>query len=252
MHKILIIEDSSMLRTHIKSALQNNGYEDVVAIETADLMIDSPYLYLQNVKLIIMDIGLPGTNGIDATHWLRNHSEYNTIPVIFLTSRSDIPTVKNALNAGGVDYIVKPFEEKQLIKRVENILKNQLLKQENRVPYIDDKEIEKLLSIEYSRAIRGKQSVAFMRVKVEGNLIQRAVVKMAEVLREIDQILIRKNKAILLILPLTDEAGTKIVLDKITKSLGMDDIVIKESNVVNVTADRDATSLAKLVAGVLS
>jgi len=227
--KILIIEDSNLVRLKIKSVLENSGFKDIIETNSADLIVDKPYVYLQNVELIIMDISLPGISGIEAAYWLKTNINYSKIPVIFLSGTSDSITVKNALKAGGVDYIVKPFEEMDLIKRVSHIIGRPQNIPKDTSLTIDIDEAKKIISIEYSRSVRGKQPVSFIIMKVN-NDIEESINKITKTLRQIDQIFILTRKKILLVLPLTDESGLKVVVDKIEKRLnikGKDDILKK-------------------------
>lgn len=64
MYKILIVEDSNLVRLKIIKTLEKHGFTNTVGINSADLIIEKPYLYLKDVELIIMDIGLPGISGI--------------------------------------------------------------------------------------------------------------------------------------------------------------------------------------------
>ncbi|KUO59242.1 MAG: hypothetical protein APF84_09935 [Gracilibacter sp. BRH_c7a] len=229
MPKILIIEDSNLVRLKIKSVLENSGFKDIIETNSADLIVDKPYVYLQNVELIIMDISLPGISGIEAAYWLKTNINYSKIPVIFLSGTSDSITVKNALKAGGVDYIVKPFEEMDLIKRVSHIIGRPQNIPKDTSLTIDIDEAKKIISIEYSRSVRGKQPVSFIIMKVN-NDIEESINKITKTLRQIDQIFILTRKKILLVLPLTDESGLKVVVDKIEKRLnikGKDDILKK-------------------------
>lgn len=184
MSKILIVEDSNLVRLKIKSVLETNGFKDIVESNSADLIVEKPYVYLQNVGLIIMDISLPGISGIEAAYWLKTNINYGSIPLIFLSGTSDSTTVKNALKAGGVDYIVKPFQEADLIKRVTYILGKPQHISEDTFTTIDIDEAKKNISIEYSRAVRGKQPVSFIMVIVNKKDIKESINKITETLRQ--------------------------------------------------------------------
>lgn len=239
MSKILIVEDSNLVRLKIKSVLETNGFKDIVETNSADLIVEKPYVYLQNVKLIIMDIGLPGISGIEAAYWLKTNINYSKIPVIFLSGTSDSTTVKNALKAGGVDYIVKPFEETDLIKRVTYILGKPVSIPEDTSPILDMDEAKKIIYIEYSRSVRGKQPVSFIMIKVSKNDIIDSINKIRETLRQIDQIFHLKSEDILVNLPLTDESGAKIVVEKIENCLNKEANIITKISTFTVIGDKD-------------
>lgn len=251
MPKILIVEDSNLVRLKIKSVLEKNGFNDVVEINSADIIVDKPYVYLQNVKLIIMDIGLPGISGIEAAYWLKTNINYSNIPVIFLSGTSDSATVKNALIAGGVDYIVKPFAEIDLIKRVTNIIGRPQIIPIETFPTISIEEVKKIITIEYSRAVRGKQPVSFIICKVKNNSIKESVNIITEAIRQIDQIFVLKSEGIVVVLPLTDDSGLKIVVDKIANCLYKEKITIAKISTFTVI-DEKSQPLEELIKNMLN
>jgi len=250
-YKILIVEDSNLVRLKIIKTLEKHGFTNTVGINSGDLIIEKPYLYLKDVELIIMDIGLPGISGIEAAYWLKTNVHYAKTPVIFLSATSDSITVRNALKAGGVDYIVKPFEENDLIKRVQKIVGSPQTLSQDTIPTIDEEQAKKIISIEYSRSVRGKQPVSFIRLKVPKNDIKQSMAKLTDVLRQIDQVYVLKNEEILIILPLTDDNGSKIVEKKIENSLVKNKILIDKTLSLAVNHNK-AQTLEELIQDILA
>lgn len=72
--------------------------------------------------LILMDIMLPGINGVDVTHQLKSTPELAQIPVIMITGNSDRTAVAKSLQVGAIDFVVKPFNREVLRKKVEKFL----------------------------------------------------------------------------------------------------------------------------------
>ncbi len=101
--------------------------------------------------LIIIDINLPGKNGLEICRELRNNK--NTTPVIFLTSNTEKETLLNSFRIGGDDYIEKPFDKEELILRIEAILrrpKNSFLKEKIKCgDFYLNTELKKLFFKEY-------------------------------------------------------------------------------------------------------
>ncbi|MCW2277978.1 diguanylate cyclase domain-containing protein [Heliophilum fasciatum] len=125
---ILIVDDSSMVRSFLHITLCSEGY-DVVGMETAEAALDflfAPH-HAQSTDLILMDLVLPGQNGIDATKELKNNEFTCDIPVIMITSVTDTTLLDDAFSAGAVDYIVKPIKTRELLARIRSSL---LLKKE--------------------------------------------------------------------------------------------------------------------------
>ncbi len=77
--------------------------------------------------IILMDINLPDQDGFELTKELKNNPATKNIPVIFLTVRNTKIDVLHAVNAGGSDFIGKPFNEEELKNRVEKALKDKQL-----------------------------------------------------------------------------------------------------------------------------
>lgn len=116
MSKILIVEDDDYICSSLKEALELKNYEVVIAKnakQTKEKMNSS-------IDLIIMDIQLPDGNGIILCQQIRH--EYHT-PLLFLTCKNDEETIVEGLNAGGDDYVCKPFGIKELYARIHSLLR---------------------------------------------------------------------------------------------------------------------------------
>jgi two-component system, OmpR family, response regulator len=116
--KLLVIEDDNQTRDYIVSGLKESGHR-------ADFAKDGfEGLYLareENYDLLIVDRMLPGLDGLNVVKKLR--FEGNTVPVLFLTAMGGIDDRVDGLNAGGDDYLVKPFAFSELIARVNALLR---------------------------------------------------------------------------------------------------------------------------------
>ncbi len=116
-HNILVIDDDTRLRTLLGKFLEENGFKVSLAKDSAEakeIMLNSKF------DLLIVDVMMPGENGVDFTANLRISSK---IPVIMLTARGEFEDRIKGLEAGADDYLPKPFEPKELLLRVNNILK---------------------------------------------------------------------------------------------------------------------------------
>jgi len=116
---ILIVDDDTRLRQLLAKYLANNGYfvsEAPSAIEAED------FLNLVRVDAIIMDIMMPHKNGDIFTQELRKKGL--TTPIIMLTAMGDTNSRITGLEAGADDYLPKPFEPKELLLRLGNLLKH--------------------------------------------------------------------------------------------------------------------------------
>lgn len=120
MAKLLIVDDSTMLRDMLNYALNEGGYTDVVeAIDGVDGLSKAKSA---TFDLIITDINMPNMDGIDLVSELRKIPQYSKTPILVLTTeRSDEMKAKGKV-AGATGWIVKPFVPDQLLKAVNIVL----------------------------------------------------------------------------------------------------------------------------------
>ena len=128
MKKILLIEDSESIAKGLQFSLEQEGYN----VEITD---SSKYAKEQILKekydLVILDISLPDGNGFEVCEYIKKNTD---IPVIFLTARDEETNIVLGFDIGADDYVTKPFRTRELISRINNVLrrqKNQLNKRDN-------------------------------------------------------------------------------------------------------------------------
>ena len=116
---ILIVEDHELTRFGLKTALESCEYaEEVYEAESAETAIS--IVNDKKIDLVIMDLGLPGMNGIEATENIKNH--FPEIKVVVLTSHNDSQEVLNSLKAGANAYCSKEINPTRLISVVQSVL----------------------------------------------------------------------------------------------------------------------------------
>ena len=118
-NRILIIDDEPDVTELLKYKLEQNGYVCQV--------VNNPLSFISvarefNPNLIILDIMMPELNGLQLCKMVRSDPNMNTIPIIFLTARGEVEDRIKGLESGGDDYMAKPFNAKELLLRVGNIL----------------------------------------------------------------------------------------------------------------------------------
>lgn len=113
MSHILIAEDESRIAALIEKGLQSHGFTTAIAedAETALRMVQS-----QDFNLMILDLGLPGKDGLEVLEELRGQGEQ--VPIIILTARDDIHDKLAGLEGGADDYMTKPFRFEELLARI--------------------------------------------------------------------------------------------------------------------------------------
>ncbi len=117
-YKILVVEDEANIRSMVSTMLETSGYQALLATtcSSAKLMFDS---YLPD--LVILDLGLPDTDGLDFIKYVRIDSSK---PIIVLSARTNEKDKVLALDLGANDYVTKPFGSAELLARIRATLRN--------------------------------------------------------------------------------------------------------------------------------
>ncbi len=117
--RILIAEDSAATRTAISAMLKRMGYDVVVALNGEEAV---EMARQEKPDLILMDIMMPLMDGIEALKLIRGDIRLRAIPIVMLTSTTDVRMVTEAIESGANDYIAKPFSVTLLTERVERYI----------------------------------------------------------------------------------------------------------------------------------
>jgi DNA-binding response OmpR family regulator len=119
MNRILIAEDEPRIAAFIEKGLRSHGFTTAVAYDAdsaTNMALSSGF------DLMILDLGLPGKDGLDLLEELRGQGE--NFPVIILTARDDIQDKVAGFEAGADDYVTKPFRFEELLLRIKARLRN--------------------------------------------------------------------------------------------------------------------------------
>ncbi|ATZ73457.1 hypothetical protein CWC33_06955 [Idiomarina sp. X4] len=117
--KILIVEDDVVLRELLEFLLQREGYETHCCNDGSEAQ---DWLRGSTPDLVLLDLQLPIISGAQLIQWLRNREPSRAIPILVLTSLQDDDDIANALDSGANDYMVKPFQPKELQARLRKLL----------------------------------------------------------------------------------------------------------------------------------
>jgi len=127
MDKVLIVDDNPVNVKVLSSTLAESGY-DLLTANTGERAI----MVAERAKpdLVLLDINMPGIDGYETCRRLKASDTTKDIPVIFLSALNEIENKIEGFEVGGVDYIAKPFNQKEVCIRVENHLKISKLSRE--------------------------------------------------------------------------------------------------------------------------
>lgn len=120
MKKILIIEDDDHIIELLKFNVENNGYEVIAAMDGHDGLNKA---INELPDLILLDLMLPGIDGIDICNKLKNKDRTKDIPIIMLTAKGHETDKILGLEIGADDYITKPFSVRELMTRIKVIFR---------------------------------------------------------------------------------------------------------------------------------
>ena len=157
MKKILLVEDNDTIIMGLKYSLEQEGFQ---FISTKTKKETQEIIEKQRVDLVLLDITLIDGNGFDICKLIKEKFD---IPVIFLTAQDDETTVVEGLDLGADDYVVKPFRNRELISRINSVLRryDKNIENSNIIQYKDvkidvdmakvykDNNVVELTSLEY-------------------------------------------------------------------------------------------------------
>ena len=121
--KILVVDDEENIRELVKFNLEKEGYQVITACDGSEAIKAA----CDNLPdLIVLDIMLPGVDGLAVCRTLSNYPETKRIPIIMLSARSEELDKVLGLEMGADDYVTKPFSPRELVARVKARLRRQL------------------------------------------------------------------------------------------------------------------------------
>jgi PAS domain S-box-containing protein len=124
---VLVIEDNLDMQNHIKRVVEQQHHCLLATSGEQGLLIAEEYI----PDLIVCDIMLTGIDGFEVLKQLKENELTSHIPVILLTARSDLDSRLHGLNLQADEYLSKPFNQQELLIRIENLIENRKLLQQN-------------------------------------------------------------------------------------------------------------------------
>src|SRR6266851_10077190 len=116
---LLVVDDDARLRELLRRYLSDNGFRVTAAADAAKARAR---LASFAFDLMVLDAMMPGENGLDLTAALRGEPAEPRIPILLLTAMGEPEDRVNGLEQGADDYLAKPFEPRELVLRIRNIL----------------------------------------------------------------------------------------------------------------------------------
>jgi diguanylate cyclase (GGDEF)-like protein len=251
---VLIAEDDRMTRQAVFKVLSDHGLR-VEAVEDGQQALDR--VRKGGVDLCVLDIIMPKLSGIECCRIVKSVSEDRFLPVILLTSKNDVESRIEGLRIGADDYVGKPFDERELTARVDNMLRikrahddvleskrrlEQLAIQDELTGVYNYRYLHTRLSEEFKRAQRYRYPLACAMIDIDhfktfndefghdvGDIVLREVAhRISGAVREVDVVARYGGEEFLLVLPNTHFAGALTVADRVWRSVGQKPIQVGE------------------------
>ncbi|MBP7792046.1 MAG: response regulator transcription factor [Candidatus Goldbacteria bacterium] len=117
---IFVVDDEKDIRELVSVNLKKYGFKSKEFSDGSSMLVALPRI---KPDLIILDVMMPGMDGIEITKKLKSDKNYNDIPIIILTAKTDETDKIVGLEMGADDYVSKPFSPKELIARIKAVLR---------------------------------------------------------------------------------------------------------------------------------
>jgi len=117
---ILIVDDSESIREVVNFTLANAGFEVLVAVDGSNAL---NYLDGRTIDLVLTDLHMPEMDGIQLIKKIRENETYSKIPILFLTTESQLNKKNEAKEAGATGWIIKPFVPAKLLAAISKVIR---------------------------------------------------------------------------------------------------------------------------------
>jgi diguanylate cyclase (GGDEF)-like protein len=244
--KVLVADDDHNARQHMAQLLERHGMQ----VEFAE---DGPRAVARardmDLDLVLLDIMMPGLDGLDCCRLIKGITQDSFLPVILLTAKSDTDSRVTGLRIGADDYVCKPFDERELLARVNNLVRlkrmhdhindargrlEQLAVQDDLTSLYNYRYLHTRLNEEFKRAERYREPLACVMVDIDhfkrvndrhghdvGDAVLReTAARIRKAVREIDVVTRYGGEEFLLVLPSTNFSGALAVADRVWRSVG--------------------------------
>jgi two-component system phosphate regulon response regulator OmpR len=147
-HHILVVDDDDRIRELVKEYLNDNGFVVSTGNNAEEAKIKLDYF---KFDLIVLDVMMPGQNGFELTKEIKKNSN---VPIILLTAKGEVENRIQGLELGADDYLGKPFEPKELLLRIKNIVKKNKKINLNKISKIGEAKVDlNKMSIQFKNKI---------------------------------------------------------------------------------------------------
>lgn len=200
---ILVVDDLPDFRQLMQAVLEDAGYSDVITAGSTQeaftiLGLDDPSLPTTGVDLILLDINMPDTDGVEACQRIKSVSKLRDIPVIMVTGVAAEEKLEQAFSAGATDYILKPTNPAEMIARIGSALEMKQEMERRKSDYVSDleeknRELE-LAFMELEKKNEELEEASRAKTHILSTATHELKTPLTSIIGYIDIILMRQNK----------------------------------------------------------
>ena len=259
--RVLVVEDDPLTREYLATLLTMNGMQVTLAEDghQAAAMVNS-----DSLDLVLLDVMMPGLDGLDCCRLIKTGSGDRYLPVVLLTALADIDSRVAGLRIGADDYVCKPFDERELLARLHNLLRlkrmhDEIVESKARLTAISIQDeltelynyryLQTRLSEEFKRAERYREALTCIMIDVDhfkrvndlyghdagDQALREFAVRLRRAVREVDVVARYGGEEFLLVLPSTNFSGALSVAERVWRSIGGENFVLGQVS-VRITA----------------
>jgi two-component system cell cycle response regulator len=244
--RVLVAEDDATTREYLSTLLEMHGFDVLLADDGHQAVARARE---GHVDLALVDVMMPGMDGLDCCRLLKGLFPDSFLPIVLLTARSDTDSRVAGLRIGADDYVSKPFDDRELIARIGNLVRLKRMHDEiseakdrlARLAVRDDltelynyRYLQTRLTEEYKRAERYREALSCVMVDVDhfklindrhghdvGDRTLREIsARLRDSVREVDVVARYGGEEFLLLLPSTNFSGALSVAERVWRSIG--------------------------------
>src|SRR5918992_987131 len=200
---ILIVDDQPSIRLMLETILKGAEYTNVLTAESAReafnlLGVDSSPSLAAGVDLVLMDISMPGIDGIEACRRIKAVSHLRDLPIIMITGLVDTNDLQLAFAAGAVDYITKPPNIDEMLARVRSALDMKREMDRRKSAYVTNleeknRELE-LAFAELERKNRELEAASLAKTQILSTATHELKTPLTSIVGYVDRILLRQDR----------------------------------------------------------
>jgi diguanylate cyclase (GGDEF)-like protein len=250
--RLLVAEDDPVTREYLITLLKSHGMQIAIAEDGHKAVARARE---GQIDLVLLDIMMPGLDGLDCCRLIKSSVQEGFLPVVLLTARADTDSRVTGLRIGADDYVCKPFDERELLARINNLLRlkrmhDQITEAKERLAALavrDDltelfnyRYLQTRVTDEFKRAERYREPLSCVMIDVDyfkrindrhghdagDDALREVAERLRKAVREVDVVARYGGEEFLLVLPSTNFSGALSVAERVWRSIGGENFVL--------------------------